>query len=69
MRLTNYEKEKAVEALEETNRFIKKESARNPDLRPPEIEDLLNNYIAHKKMLIQMLADDVVAVYEERFSI
>ena len=57
-----------MSALEGTNKFIKKESARNPDLRPPETQELLNDYIAHKAKLIQMLADDTVAVYNEIYS-
>jgi hypothetical protein len=64
-KLTDYEKQQVISALKGTNKFIKKESARNPKLRPPETQELLDDYISHKAKLLQMLADDTVATYQE----
>lgn len=43
------------QALDETQRYIDKESARADDLRPAAIQELLERYIAHKVKLTGML--------------
>jgi len=42
-------------ALKETQRYIAKESARADDLRPLEVQELLEKYITHEAKLIKML--------------
>lgn len=39
------------DAIAECERFISKEEARDPSLRPKEADDLLNFYISHKTAL------------------
>lgn len=48
-------KYRVEQALEETQRYIDKESARADDLRPANIQALLERYIAHKVTLTRML--------------
>ena len=48
MKLTEYEKQQVIIGIEQANKFIKKESPRNPDLRPADVQetlDLFYNYI------------------------
>ena len=48
-------KYRVEQALAETQRYIDKESARADDLRPANIQVLLERYIAHKVKLTGML--------------
>lgn len=54
---TNSRERKIRQAIEECDRYIAKESPRSADLRPAEIQKLLDQYIAHREKLIGMLAE------------
>jgi hypothetical protein len=56
--VTSYERRKIEIALDETQRFIDKESIRNPALRPVEIQETLDFYVAHAAKLRAMLCID-----------
>lgn len=68
MKLTEYERNQVIIGIEQANRFIKKESPRNPDLRPADVQETLNNAIQHKADMIKMLAEDVAATYREIYA-
>lgn len=68
MKLTEYEKQQVIIGIEQANKFIKKESPRNPDLRPADVQEILDHAIQHKAKLIKMLADDVAATYQELYA-
>ena len=53
--MTNNMRKKIGIALTETRRYIAKESARADDLRPAEIQELLEKYKAHEQKLLGML--------------
>lgn len=55
--MTAANRRKIVEALAETQRFIDKESVRNPSLRPADVQKTLDFYVAHKAKLETMLAE------------
>jgi len=46
---------KITQAIAECNRYIALEGARSPDLRPADIQKLLDWYIAHRNKLLTML--------------
>lgn len=54
--MTKEQRRRVISALEETQRFIDKESKRSADLRPAETQNLLDWYVAHKAKLEAMLA-------------
>lgn len=54
--MTTYERKKIEQALAETQRFIDKEGARNPDLRPADTQKIFDGYVAHKAKLLGILA-------------
>lgn len=47
---------KILQAIEECDRYIAKESPRAADLRPVEIQKLLEFYIAHRAKLAAMIS-------------
>jgi F0F1-type ATP synthase membrane subunit b/b' len=53
--MSNFKKQQIEKALKETRAYIAKESARADDLRPAEIQELLEKYKAHEIKLIGML--------------
>lgn len=55
--MTASQRRRVIEALNETQRFIDKESARNPKLRPADTQKLLDFYIAHAAKLRAMLVE------------
>jgi hypothetical protein len=46
---------KITEAIADCNRYISLESSRSADLRPADIQKLLEWYIAHRANLLSML--------------
>lgn len=50
-----YPRNRILQALTETNRFIDREEARGADLRPDSVTALLASYKAHRARLLQML--------------
>jgi hypothetical protein len=46
---------KILQAIAECNRYIALEGARSADLRPADIQKLLDWYIAHRAKLLTML--------------
>ena len=60
---SEYQRQKIQDAINECNRFIKKESARRADLRPPAVQQHLDFCIAHKAKLLKMLGYDVAERY------
>lgn len=54
--LTKDEERRVIEAIADCDRYIAKESPRNPDTRPTEAAQHLEFCIAHKAKLIGMLA-------------
>ena len=53
--MTAYEIESIRSAIADCDRFINKESARIPELRPASVASLLDWYIAHRAKLAAML--------------
>lgn len=54
--MSNYQRNSILEAIADCDRYIAKESARDPALRPADIAKLLNWTIAHRAKLLSMLA-------------
>lgn len=50
------------QAIEECDRYIKLESPRSADLRPPEIAKRLEFYIQHRAKLVKTIGEENVAV-------
>ena len=48
---------RVAKAIQECDRYIAKEGPRDPNLRPPDIQKLLDFYIEHRKSLVSMLDD------------
>jgi len=46
-----------LKSIKECDQFISKESARDPDLRPPDVQKILDDYVAHREKLIVWLND------------
>ena len=55
--MTDEHKRRIKQALAETQRFIDKESPRDPKLRPADMQQHLDLCIAHKAKLEAMLAN------------
>ena len=53
--MTNYQRNKINEAIADCNRYIEKEGSRASDLRPAEIQKLLDWYHAHRAKLLDKL--------------
>lgn len=53
--MTTYERQRVVQALAETNRFIAKEAPRNADTRPAAMKQHLDFCYAHAIKLQRML--------------
>ncbi len=53
---TREETRRILQAIEECDRFIAKESPRNASLRPADVQKTLNFYIAHRAKLAGMIA-------------
>jgi hypothetical protein len=53
--MTTSQRRRIEDALAETQRFIDKESARNPKLRPVDVQKTLDFYIGHATKLRAML--------------
>lgn len=54
--MTKYQINSILEAIADCDRYIAKESARDPALRPADIAKLLNWTIGHRAKLLNMLA-------------
>ena len=54
--MTNETRRKVTEAIADCNRYITLEDSRAADLRPADIQKLLDWYIAHRAKLLTMLA-------------
>jgi hypothetical protein len=57
MSLTTEQRRRVIDALCETDRFIAKESLRNPNTRPADMQKCLESYIGHRAKLLAMLAE------------
>lgn len=53
--MTSLNTKKIIEAIAECDRYIAKEGSRLADLRPANIQKLLDWYIAHRTKLLSML--------------
>ena len=54
--MTHKERSRRIlQAIEECDRFINKESPRDPELRPAETQKILDSYINHRAKLVGML--------------
>jgi len=55
--MTTDRERRILQAIDECDRYIAKESPRSADLRPAEIQKLLDGYIARREKLVEMLAE------------
>jgi hypothetical protein len=53
--MTNLTRSKITQAIADCNRYIALEGSRSADLRPADIQKLLEWYIAHRAKLLTML--------------
>jgi hypothetical protein len=53
--MTKDQNRRILEAIADCDKFIAKESSRNPSLRPADIQKTLDFYIQHRSHLIEML--------------
>lgn len=61
-----YKLSRIRQAIEECDRYIAKESPRDPALRPAEIASLLAHTIAHRDWLIQLESEQAALERSER---
>jgi hypothetical protein len=55
MSLTTEQVRRVRDAIAECDRFIAKEEPRRADLRPANVQKILDHYKAHRVKLVQML--------------
>lgn len=55
MNISEAKKHRVMSAIAECDRYISKESKRDPILRPIDVQNRLEWYIAHREKLVAML--------------
>lgn len=54
--LSEYQRKQTLSAIQDCDRFIEKEEARNAALRPLDVAELLDWYKRHRQSLINLLS-------------
>lgn len=54
--LTKEQERRVIQSIQECDAFIAREDARDANLRPADVQKVLDHYKAHRQKLIDMLA-------------
>ena len=68
MKLSETEIDNVILGIKDCNQYIALEAPRNPDTRPAIIKAKLDEAHSQKAKLMQMLTDDAIATYQEKYN-